>query len=288
MTRSLGRWWVFWLAVAGPLLAAMFLAFVVAFEGSGLYLDISRDGMSFAYSAFKVPLLVSALSFPLGALAASIHRSAQTQRQIMLTEEQNLFSNFLKHREEFLKVLVQLESSYNISFKAPTGLYQTLFPENTYHNLRMHLSGDALALIEKFYSDIRAIYSRLRSLCDDRRFDEKTIRRFYAQLFECGSFLEFVFEEKAEAKSLYWAADGSWHVAFSSSDVMKHTSILLGIVSTIAYFGNYPNSKFFETFTPDNEFQVTARKVFSEETAKTYRTVVAFYPEHSDDDSTAS
>ncbi|MDN3632498.1 hypothetical protein [Vibrio lentus] len=52
---------------------------------------------------FKVPLGFLALSIPTGAVFAANHRSEQTKKQIVLTNKQNLFTNYYKHLEEFEK-----------------------------------------------------------------------------------------------------------------------------------------------------------------------------------------
>jgi hypothetical protein len=51
--------------------------------------------------AFKVPLGVLALIIPIGAVYAANHRSAISIEQMRLSNEQNKFSNYYKHKEEF-------------------------------------------------------------------------------------------------------------------------------------------------------------------------------------------
>lgn len=94
----------FWAAILIP----PFLAFLAAWPlWSGPFGWDTRCASLECYrtfaEAFKVPATIWALSIPLGALAVSAHRSRQTARQIQLQIEQNIFSNYYKHLEEFEK-----------------------------------------------------------------------------------------------------------------------------------------------------------------------------------------
>lgn len=58
---------------------------------------------------FKVPLGILSLLIPIIAVFAANHRSEQTKRQIVLSQEQNNFTNYYKHLEEFEKYFDKVE-----------------------------------------------------------------------------------------------------------------------------------------------------------------------------------
>lgn len=65
--------------------------------------DLTYLGFNNLLEYFKVPLGFLALIIPVGAVYAANHRSEQTKKQIYLTHQQNLFTNYYKHIEEFEK-----------------------------------------------------------------------------------------------------------------------------------------------------------------------------------------
>lgn len=265
MNDSLHKWWVFWLVALMPIFAAAFCAWFISGD-MRLIPDYSYQGLGVAYIYMKLPLLIAALSFPLVALVSSIHRSAQTHKQIALAIEQNLFSNYLKHKEEFSKMLAGLQDVHGVIFKSPASLYRKIFPNNGYQFLGVQVrEGGEHNVVDNFYRDITTIYSRLGSIEERRSFDVKTMRRFYTQLFMCGEFLDLYFKDSTLVKKLYWEVGGEWQVAFSGSDVLKHSSVLLELMSAIAYFAGYTGSTFIGTRSPLDDFRKSAISVFSDD-----------------------
>ncbi|CAK1965408.1 hypothetical protein VCRA2114E365_300032 [Vibrio crassostreae] len=65
--------------------------------------NFTHSGFNNLLDYFKVPLGFLALTIPVGAVFAANHRSEQTKKQIALTHNQNLFTNYYKHIEEFDK-----------------------------------------------------------------------------------------------------------------------------------------------------------------------------------------
>ncbi|GEM_PF-2482534 len=61
----------------------------------------SSDCFNYFVIVFKVPLGILALIIPIGAVYAANHRSAISIEQMRLSREQNKFSNYYKHKEEF-------------------------------------------------------------------------------------------------------------------------------------------------------------------------------------------
>lgn len=98
---SLGVVWV----TVGTLLSMSIASASVIINNSELTVDLSFNGFNQFISIFRFPLGIAALIIPMVALLAANHRSEQTKEQIRVTNAQNVFSNYYKHIEEFIKYL---------------------------------------------------------------------------------------------------------------------------------------------------------------------------------------
>ncbi len=87
---------------SGIVLAALGVGLII-FNYSNLNGDPTYDGFNNFLLVFRVPLSILALIIPIVALFAASHRSEQTKAQIKLANDQNNFSNYYKHLEEFEK-----------------------------------------------------------------------------------------------------------------------------------------------------------------------------------------
>ncbi len=111
---------------------------------SDLSFDLSYKGFNFAlFTVFKVPLAFLAAGVTMLGFVAAIHRSSQTTLQIKKATEQNTFSNFYKHRQEYEDHFKQINEGFpehisqNLSDKIIRGYYQSTFPENTPSNFKL-------------------------------------------------------------------------------------------------------------------------------------------------------
>ncbi len=95
---------IVWITVATIIAIAIFIGRQILTESS-LYTGWAQNyqGINSALTLFKVPLGILSLLIPIGAIYAVNHRSEQARKQISITQEQNLFSNYYKHLEEFEK-----------------------------------------------------------------------------------------------------------------------------------------------------------------------------------------
>jgi hypothetical protein len=113
------------------------LCFVVIVFNSNLEFDLSFSGFNHGlFTVSKVPLAILAACIAILGVMAAIHRSAQTTLQIEKAIEQNTFSNFYKHRQEYvehfneIKVELSDHISTNLSDKVIRGYYSSSFPLN--------------------------------------------------------------------------------------------------------------------------------------------------------------
>ncbi len=118
----------FWASIAPPLLIGTGLALYAGIQEGKIW-QFSTSGYNTFLKDFKLPIGVMGLAIPLGALAAAVHRSVQTSRQIMEQNQQNIFSNYLEHRRYFLTFVDEHKPFFELEFSAPH-LYQRLFPDS--------------------------------------------------------------------------------------------------------------------------------------------------------------
>lgn len=71
----------------------------------GLTLDFINWTVSSMYEWFKIPLWTLALLIPIIGIFNANHKSEQSKESLKLTGEQNRFSNYYKHLEEFEKFI---------------------------------------------------------------------------------------------------------------------------------------------------------------------------------------
>lgn len=126
---------------------------VVIILNSNLKIDLSYDGWNSFIKYFQVPLGILALLIPIGAVYATNHRSRQALEQMRLTTEQNNFSNYYKHLEEFEKYCaIKIPSS-----KIPTRrLHQILYTKSRKGNYDADTS-TINALLVQFFCCIKAL-----------------------------------------------------------------------------------------------------------------------------------
>ncbi|EGR0394921.1 hypothetical protein OC506_21185 [Vibrio vulnificus] len=93
---------LFYVPVMILLFASSVSAVTIALN-SNLIWDFSHQGFNFAIEVFRVPLGLLAVCATWAAFVAANHRSKLTIEQIRVTTEQNIFTNYFKHLEEFQK-----------------------------------------------------------------------------------------------------------------------------------------------------------------------------------------
>lgn len=108
---------LFKLALGLPLL----LSFVTAIGISYLIWDTFSFGISSVesfknfYEVYKIPLALLTASPVTAGIAAVIHRSDETAKQIQLTEDKNNFENYIKHNELFNQVVTSFTNGGGFS-----------------------------------------------------------------------------------------------------------------------------------------------------------------------------
>lgn len=150
-------------SIAIPLIIAILTASTIAFTEPNLTFCFSSACYSEFVQIFKIPLTISALAFPLAGIVAAYHRSLETTKQIAIAESNNTFSNYIKHRDDFISHLEGLSDLPLMfgKFRDVRIIYKAVFPKNTYMSFdpSSHL-GEEIPILK----EVRKIVSLLNQL----------------------------------------------------------------------------------------------------------------------------
>lgn len=144
--RPLAQTPLFWISLLLPSLLGITLSLFIYDESPVGGLCFSPSCVAYFLELYKVPLAISGLSLPFVAMVASLHRSKEAHLQIKVGQAQynealknNIFGNFLKHRDGFFDVLDRYaseESDDPIFLKIDNAaLYAAVFPQNSFAKL---------------------------------------------------------------------------------------------------------------------------------------------------------
>lgn len=118
---------IVWFSVFILSSAAVFF-FTLILISSDFTFDPTYNGVNNLVEIYKVPLSLLALNIPFIAILGAFHKSEQTRLQIQLSDGQNLFANYFKHIEEFVKHVEKFESIEQQFGCDARRLHKKLFP----------------------------------------------------------------------------------------------------------------------------------------------------------------
>lgn len=119
------------------------------------------DGIQAIYRSLTIPFLILSLAIPFTALVAGHHRSLQNRHQIQVQDQQNIFSNYVKHRELFIDFCSQSNPLPQVA-KPSHEIYAIVFP-----NAEEGVLEPGKEILPGLQVEIERIYSDLISLLDD-------------------------------------------------------------------------------------------------------------------------
>ncbi|MDK1289832.1 hypothetical protein [Pseudoalteromonas umbrosa] len=123
---ALHRQYIFWAALILPF---VFFLKVGSLYWEGYEFSWTKEGVDTFFEISKIPLYFLSSVIPLMILAARIHGTRQVEEQIKVTQENNTFTNYYKHRELFYEFI----NKRFRDFKHPINkerLYQLIYPKN--------------------------------------------------------------------------------------------------------------------------------------------------------------
>ncbi|AKX51728.1 hypothetical protein AKN92_09715 [Thiopseudomonas alkaliphila] len=137
---------VFILGISVPITATIF-SFGLLIWTTGRYRNFNFSSSGFAefFEIYRFPLWVLVGTAALTALSVALHRSRETAKQIEISNKQyqaslekNCFENYIKHREDFCKIVNPSGNPYEsviMTLLFPNAIYKIFFPKNNYLNL---------------------------------------------------------------------------------------------------------------------------------------------------------
>jgi len=120
---------ILWIVVCILFIAALLISIIIIYN-SNLFLSLDYTGFNSFVEIFKVPLGILAIIITYSAFLATIHRSVQTREQLIITNRQNIFSNYFKHIEEFEKYVNTIFPKDNVNIVNVRTSYKYLFPKS--------------------------------------------------------------------------------------------------------------------------------------------------------------
>lgn len=229
--------------------------------------DLSYIGFNHFLVVFRFPLGILAIIIPVIALLAANHRSEQTKEQIKVTNEQNIFSNYYKHIDEFSKYIALKDGGFENGIKVePRYSHSLVFPyakDGDYS-----ISNDLIEII----IDLMLIPLKTLNACLDANLgesmDEKIIERHVKTIRKARTFLD-----KRGGK--YNVGEDIGNIEFGHTYLFKSREIIedaFFTLKTITYVCEFsPQYKSLVDFIICNEDLVSELKneiyVFDEEEA---------------------
>lgn len=216
--RKLGQSLLFRWALALPLLVGSLLLLLSLFNNPKLEPCFSSACVNYFFELYKYPLSILGLSVPFTAIAAALHRSEETALQISAsskqfeeTLKQNIFNNYIKHKEEFFSLIEKIEINCQCRFADAPSLYKKIFPRNSYSSFDFvaHNEDDALSdqpheFLEKINRNVRRIPSTLY----DPTTDSNALISLLLDIQETSNILQIKqassISYKSESKMLVW------------------------------------------------------------------------------------
>lgn len=162
---------------------SVLIALIILVNLPNKTLLLTYEGFNNLLVILRTPLSITALLIPIIAIYAANHRSAQTKKQMELTNNQisislnqvkiatdnNTFTNRFKHADEFDKYLSDRSSGATIKFTMPRVLHGKLYPGL----IRGDLTMDS--------APIKSLEAGLEKLIDSADFDPQS-KNFIEQI----------------------------------------------------------------------------------------------------------
>ncbi|MEL4271417.1 hypothetical protein [Shewanella xiamenensis] len=136
-------------------------------------MDFSYSGFNNFVEIFKVPIAILALNIPVIAVLGAFHKSEQTRLQIKLSEGQNLFANYFKHIEEFVKHIEKFEHKNDKSKCDARRLHYKLYPNAAIGDY--DISDEMAIKINEIISWSKVFFNCCNDIEDGSADDEKII-----------------------------------------------------------------------------------------------------------------
>lgn len=225
---------LFWIALGFPIILGLGLGISIDYCNN-LTFDLTNHGLNTFLEYFKIPLSIAGISVPATALVAAIHRSEQTLITIQESKRQNTFSNALKHREEFIKLLKEMETELDITFFDKYKFYRTLFKNNTNNNF------DKTTDIDWFNYHVKKLTELTKRA--SKKLDDMQIEGIFVDSFKLSDALSFRVNTGyiINSPDTYFShiKNRDWAIAYEEHKPFKHLQLVHSVTEQLIYFCEY-------------------------------------------------
>lgn len=190
--RKLGDSPLFRLALFMPLISGVSLLAITVLSNENSNFCMTSECINNFFDLYKYPLSIMGLSVPLTAIVAALHRSEEAHQQIEETLKQNTFNNYIKHKEEFLKLLEKIEKQCSCQFTDPLFLYNRIFPKNNYSSFSFEANSvphPGGAASNDFLEELRRCPAQAAFTLRSPDTDEETLIRMLLELYDAITML---------------------------------------------------------------------------------------------------
>lgn len=232
----------FWFFVVIPILISVWVGIYI-YQYSEIQLQGGYKGVNDLLVVFKVPLGIAAIVFPLVALVAASHRSEQTKKQILISHQQNTFSNYYKHVEEFGKLSEKLEEKYNIKNKGALANYRHFFGKNTPSYFSPYY--DEAKANENIYvahAELDTALKKFKKSIKENRYQPselaESLNDFYESLAKVSMLINF--EPNFQDESFFFVVPKplmqGTRIYYSQNDPFFHLRVFVRYVNDLRFF----------------------------------------------------
>ena len=237
-------------ALATVLIVCVFLIVIIAITAD-TNLQINSIGLSNAASLFRVPVGAFTLSLPFFALLAASHRSEQTKqqmkltrtqiartdRQIGLSSDQNNFSNYYKHIEEFEKFCDSHLKDLAVTVTSHRKLHAAIYPR---------ARDGELIFDSEFRRNFDTSVDVFISACDNFATGDR--REFAAQFIghHHDRLLTLYHLSRGSQSGSTWNADGEPFFVFGDSMkafILHHINLFGALDEILKFDGKYATAE---------------------------------------------
>jgi hypothetical protein len=255
----------FWIALLIPIsLSTTLLVLILNQNNLWWSFGFSQPDLEFASTLLRWPLGILAITLPLVALVAALHRSEQTAELLTLSQAQNNFANYFLHRDKFFELVHRLEKEWDVEFKDKGTLYRRVFPRNNSNFITTVSESDSPQdsdpIIIEYNTRLLTTIKMINDHNESSNLEKHVDNLLYQVLHICALLaIEFKQSDHTYHSNFSDNPFTSFPFFWGDTDTPMQIVSMLSILRSIAEFSHLPVP---QTFYPQD------KEVFEQQTRK--------------------
>ncbi|MDC7830303.1 MULTISPECIES: hypothetical protein [Pseudomonas] len=228
----------FILSIAIPATISIIIGFIILNAEAPKDLCLKAECFDNFIKLMKVPIAILALAFPLAGMVAAYHRSMETNEQIKIALSNNNFSNFIKHRDDFIEYLNEyLKSEFcNCLIIDPRKLYTLVYPDNTYNSLQTYIDNPNLIPL---LVDIENINKKANAISSAKYYWDDEFMSLLLDIEEANKKIQLL-PKRASFRAVQYSHNSIEAFVFSEDFPLENIAELNAIAGRIRRFNHLP------------------------------------------------